>query len=89
MDEIILKPQQERTARRLANQYAKFDENQWALHSKLSDSLHHCVKCVQIRSISWSVFPVFELNTGKYGPEKTPYWDTFHAVLVNFCTSSY
>ena len=25
-------------------------------------------------------FPVFELNTGKYGPEKTPYLDTFHAV---------
>ena len=27
-------------------------------------------------------FPVFALNTGKYGPEKTPYLDTFHAVLV-------
>ena len=25
--------------------------------------------------------PVFGLNTGKYGPEKTPYLDTFHAVL--------
>ena len=23
---------------------------------------------------------VFSLNTGKYGPEKTPYLDTFHAV---------
>ena len=23
-------------------------------------------------------FPVFELNIGKYGPEKTPYLDTFH-----------
>ena len=22
-------------------------------------------------------------NTGKYGPEKTPYLDTFHAVNVN------
>ena len=21
------------------------------------------------------------LYTGKYGPEKTPYWDTFHSVL--------
>ena len=20
-------------------------------------------------------------NTGKYGPEKTPFWDTFHAVI--------
>ena len=25
-------------------------------------------------------FPVFELNTGKYGPEKPPYLDTFRAV---------
>ena len=25
-------------------------------------------------------FPVFGLNTGKYGPEKTPYLDTFPAV---------
>ena len=24
---------------------------------------------------------VFTPNTGKYGPEKTPYLDTFHAVL--------
>ena len=26
----------------------------------------------------WSVFSP---NTGKYGPEKTPYLDTFHAVM--------
>ena len=25
---------------------------------------------------------VFSPNTGKYGPEKTPYLDTFHAVYV-------
>ena len=25
---------------------------------------------------------VFSPNTGKYGPEKTPYLDTFHAVKV-------
>ena len=24
---------------------------------------------------------LFSPNTGKYGPEKTPYLDTFHAVL--------
>ena len=29
-------------------------------------------------------FPVFELNTGKYGPEKTPFLDTFRAVFVSF-----
>ena len=27
-------------------------------------------------------FPVFGLNTGKYGPEKTPYLDTFHALCI-------
>ena len=27
-------------------------------------------------------FPVFGLKTGKYGPEKTPYLDTFHAVTA-------
>ena len=26
-------------------------------------------------------FPVFSPNAGKYGPEKTPCLDTFHAVL--------
>ena len=26
-------------------------------------------------------FPVFSPNTEKYGPEKTSYLDTFHAVL--------
>ena len=30
--------------------------------------------------ISGPYFPVFELNTGKYGPEKTPYLNTFNAV---------
>ena len=27
--------------------------------------------------------PVFSPNIGKYGPEKTPYLDTFNAVLIN------
>ena len=26
-------------------------------------------------------FPVFIPKTGNFGPEKTPYLDTFHAVL--------
>ena len=25
---------------------------------------------------------IFSLDTGKYGPEVIPYWDTFHAVSV-------
>ena len=32
------------------------------------------------RVFSGPYFPAFWLNTGKYGPEKTPYFDTFHAV---------
>ena len=32
--------------------------------------------------ISGPHVPVFSLNTGKYGPEGTPYLDTFHAVLL-------
>ena len=30
--------------------------------------------------ISGAYFPKFGLNTGKYGPEVTPYLDTYHAV---------
>ena len=30
-------------------------------------------------------FPVFSPNTGKYGPEKTAYLDTFHAVCKVAC----
>ena len=29
---------------------------------------------------------VFSVNAGKYGPEKTPYLDTFHVVLVVMAT---
>ena len=37
-------------------------------------------KSVQIRSFSGLYFPVFGLNMRKYGPEKTPYLDSFHSV---------
>ena len=33
-------------------------------------------------------FPVFSLNTGKYGPEKTPYLDTLHAVKFDLIKGS-
>ena len=45
-----------------------------------TNTYSHCVKSVQIRSFSGPYFPVFGMNTGKYGPEKTPYLDTFHTV---------
>ena len=47
--------------------------------------IKHCVKSVQIRRYFWSVFSAFSPNTGKYGPEITPYLDTFHAVKVGIC----
>ena len=54
----------------------------------------HCVKSVQIRIYFWSAFSciwteygeidlsVFSPNTGNYGPEITPYLDTFPTVRV-------
>ena len=33
-------------------------------------------------AFSGPYFPVFSPNTGKYGPEKTAYLDTFHAVFL-------
>ena len=68
-----------------------------AVNSDFSVILH-CVKSVQIRSYFWSVFSCFRTeygdllrkspNTGKYGPEITPYLDTCHAVLVSGITVS-
>ena len=42
----------------------------------------HCVKSVQIRSFFWSVFSRIRTDTGKYGPKKTPYLDTFYPVTT-------
>ena len=49
-------------------------------------------KQVSVNNTKWKVFqygvssglyfPVFSSNTGKYGPEKTAYLDTFHEVQV-------
>ena len=33
--------------------------------------------------INYQKVSVFSPNAGKYGPEKTPYLDTFHAVSIN------
>ena len=52
-------------------------ENKNIYYNWVNIILQHCVKSVQIRSYFWSVF---NLNTGKSGPEITPYLDTFHAV---------
>ena len=40
----------------------------------------HCVNSVQILSFCGPYFPVFGLNTGKYGPEKLRIW-----ILLTQC----
>ena len=44
---------------------------------------HACIawKVSKYGVFSGSYFPVFGLKTRKYGPEKSPYLDNFHAVL--------
>ena len=55
----------------------------------------HCMKSVQIRNFFWSIFSCIRIdteiysvnlcispNTGKYEPEKIPYLDTFHVVVL-------
>ena len=34
-------------------------------------------------------FPLFSPNTGKYGSEKTPFLETFHAVVIRICFSNH
>ena len=53
----------------------------------------HCVKSVQIRSFFWAVLSRIRNECGeirsitpnarKYGPEKTPYLETFHTVTLH------
>ena len=50
-------------------------------------NLKHCVKSVQIQFFSGPYFSVFSPNTGKYGPEKTPYLDAFLTVLISLYKS--
>ena len=56
--------------------------------------LHHYVKSFQIQSLFWSVFSriwdlsVFSSNVGKYGSEKSPHLDTFHALHIYIFMSS-
>ena len=68
----------------------------WTVWSRfyecIAQPVFHCVKSVQILVwlflvriflyLGWKYSP----NTGKYGPEITPYLDTFHTVFV-FLTS--
>ena len=48
-----------------------------------------CEKYPNTEFFSGAYFPVFSPNTGKYGPGKTPYLDTFHAVFENVYSMGY
>ena len=48
--------------------------------------LHIAWKLSKYAGFSGPYFPVFSLNTGKYGPEKSPSLDTFHAMSVPILT---
>ena len=62
--------------------------------SPIVAKLIHCVKSIQTRSFFWSIFSrirteygylfVFGPNARKWGPEKAPHLDTFHAVIEDF-----
>ena len=61
--------------------------NSWRLstvstqHADLQDT-NTAWKVSKYGVISGPYFPVFGLNTAKYGPEITPYLENFHAVLL-------
>ena len=40
----------------------------------------HCVEIIQIQNFFWSVFSSIRTE---YGPEKTPYLDTFHTLKMH------
>ena len=54
----------------------------WKRQNTKGSIKKHCVKKSKYGIFSAPHFPVFRLSTGKYGPEKTPYLDSFHAVTT-------
>ena len=62
-------------------------DSQYASVFTFSKFIHSTAwKVYKYRAFSVPYFPVFSPNIGKYGPEKTPYLDTFHAVFYStFC----
>ena len=60
----------------------------YEMYSKMRDlktinlNFYAVWKVSKCEVLSGLYFHVFGLNTGKYGPEKAPYLDIFHTVLV-------
>ena len=55
----------------------------YLFNPKKDGKQHTAWKVSKYGVISGPYFPVFGPNTGKYGPEITPYLDTFHAVTTS------
>ena len=66
-----------KVARKIYRSYISF--NSEAFKKTLNDKLSG----LESKSLREKI-SIFSPNTGKYGPEKTPYLDTFHAVR-QFC----
>ena len=50
------------------------------MHSRKYYFLALCEKSPNTQFFPGPYFPIFSSNTGKYGPEKIPYLDTFYVV---------
>ena len=61
-------------------QYSKMTHLGCILDEYLTAESITAWKVSKYGAISAPYFPVFSPNTGKYGPEITPYLSTFHAV---------
>ena len=62
--------------------YVRNDQRYLVAGSKSQGSKTFTVwKVSKCGVFSCPYFLVFNPNTGKYGPEKTPYWNTFHEVF--------
>ena len=48
----------------------------------LASSYDFSISALREKCSDTEFFPVFSTNVGKYGPEKTLYLETFHAVFL-------
>ena len=67
-----------KTSKELMNKYPTGRTSEWSLGNVLKITTAWKVSKYGVISVAY--FPVFSLNTGKYGTEITLYLDTFHAV---------
>ena len=62
---------------------ANYEDGQNRIMQSLKPTRVTAWKTSKYRVFYGPYFPAFGLNTGKYGPEKTPYLNIFHAMIDN------